>query len=148
MGSVLNDDPSQSGKQRLLFENTGRNVTDRETGAQGLGSNPNIPLQTELSPSTQMTADINLHPVPALHKESVWSRRIKLVIFVLFCVELGMLLIVLPWKPVWTENSLLITYPNLRAVILHYFTRGAVTGLGLIDVWIGIWAAAQYREKK
>jgi hypothetical protein len=28
------------------------------------------------------------------------------------------------------------------------FTRGLFTGLGLIDIWLGIWEAAHYRDIK
>ena len=59
-----------------------------------------------------------------------------------------MLLFVLPWTPVWTNNSLLAGHAQLRAFLHSYFTRGAITGIGLVDIWIGIWSAVQYREHK
>lgn len=77
---------------------------------------------------------------------SVWLHRLSLVIFVIFCIELGMLLTVLPWTRVWTDNSLLAAHPSWRALVQDNFARGVVTGLGLIDVWIGIWEAVHYRE--
>ncbi len=80
--------------------------------------------------------------------EPLWTQRLKLVILVLFCVELGMVLVVLPWTPVWQHNSLVADHPAFRQLFQHFFTRGAVTGLGLIDMWVGIWTAVQYREKK
>jgi hypothetical protein len=79
--------------------------------------------------------------------EPIWLKRIKLVIFVLFCIELGMLLTVLPWTKVWTENGILLSYPALREVLRYDFVRGAISGLGLIDIWLGIREAVNYREK-
>jgi hypothetical protein len=76
----------------------------------------------------------------------VWVQRLQLVVLVVFCIELGMLLAVLPWTRVWLENSLLTNYPALRAVAHQNFVRGAVSGLGLVDIWIGIWEAVHYRE--
>ncbi|MFB3917076.1 MAG: hypothetical protein ACE14M_10125 [Terriglobales bacterium] len=78
----------------------------------------------------------------------VWVQRLSLIIFVMFCIELGMLLAVLPWTRVWMDNSILASHPTLRAVFHAYFVRGAVTGLGLVDIWLGIWEAAHYRETK
>ncbi len=79
---------------------------------------------------------------------ALWVQRISLVVFVVFCIELGMLLAVLPWTRVWTENSLLLGRPALRAIAHLNFVRGLVSGLGLIDIWIGIWEAVHYRESK
>ena len=75
-----------------------------------------------------------------------WGRRIFMVVLVLFCIELGLALTVLPWLNVWTENSLLAGLPQLREFLGNYFVRGAFTGLGLIDIWIGIWEAVHYRD--
>ncbi len=76
----------------------------------------------------------------------IWGRRIFMVILVLFCIELGMALVVLPWLSVWTANSLLQSYPQLQSLLGNYFVRGAFTGLGLIDIWIGVWEAVHYRD--
>ena len=78
----------------------------------------------------------------------LWAQRLQLIIFVVFCVQLGLLLAVLPWKPVWTDNSLVAGMPGLRAVLQHNFVRGLVTGLGLVDIWLGVMEAVRYREKK
>lgn len=70
-----------------------------------------------------------------------------MVILVLFCIELGLALTVLPWLSVWTENSLLAGLPQLKAFLGNYFVRGAFTGLGIIDIWIGVWEAVHYRDR-
>ena len=46
----------------------------------------------------------------------------------------GIVLIVAPWSDLWETNSLLQLHPSLRLVLLSAFTRGAVTGLGLVNV--------------
>jgi hypothetical protein len=33
-------------------------------------------------------------------------------------------------------------------VLTNYFVRGIVSGLGVIDIFIGIWEAVNYREPK
>jgi len=77
-----------------------------------------------------------------------WMQRVSLVVFVVFCIELGILLTVLPWTRVWTENSLLAGYPALQSFVQQGFVRGLITGVGLIDIWIGVWEAVHYTEVK
>jgi hypothetical protein len=78
----------------------------------------------------------------------LWVQRLQLVVLVIFCIELGMLLAVLPWTRVWLDNALLAAHPALRAFAHENFVRGAVTGVGLVDIWIGISEAVHYREVK
>ena len=77
-----------------------------------------------------------------------WMQRISLVVFVVFCIELGILLTVLPWTRVWTENSLLVGYPAIQSFVQQGFVRGIMTGIGLLDIWIGVWEAVHYTEVK
>ncbi len=77
----------------------------------------------------------------------LWLRRGGVLVFVFVCATLGVMLIILPWRPEWTENPLLFSYPTLRAVISSGFARGAATGLGVLNVWIGFGEAIQYREE-
>lgn len=76
----------------------------------------------------------------------IWKGRVSLVIFVLFCLEIGIVLTVLPWTSVWTTNSLLGPFPQLKAVLVSDFVRGLISGLGLINIWMGIAEAVRYRE--
>ena len=70
-----------------------------------------------------------------------------MLIFVVFCIWIGMLLVVLPWTDAWTQNNVLLRYPGVRAFFARNFVRGATSGLGLIDVWLGVWQAVHYKEK-
>jgi hypothetical protein len=79
---------------------------------------------------------------------AIWIDRVALVIRVVFYIELGMLLAVLPWTRLWTENGLVASMPKLRDILQMNFIRGLVTGVGLVDVWVGIWEAVRYRETK
>lgn len=76
----------------------------------------------------------------------LWRGRIFLVAFVLFSLEIGIVLAVAPWTPFWTSNSLLSGYPQLREFLMHDFVRGLVSGLGLIDIWLAVSEAVRYRE--
>jgi hypothetical protein len=50
----------------------------------------------------------------------------------------GIVLILAPWSALWETNSLLQLHPTVRALLLSAFTRGAVTGLGLVNILLAI----------
>jgi len=76
----------------------------------------------------------------------LWMHRISVFLFVLISAVAGVLLIILPWTPEWTDNTLLLSYPALRVVVSSGFCRGICSGLGLLDIWIGFWEALHYHE--
>lgn len=78
----------------------------------------------------------------------LWMHRISVFLFVLISAVAGVLLIILPWTPEWTDNYLLLSFPALRSVISNGFFRGICSGLGLLDIWIGFWEALHYREQQ
>ena len=47
---------------------------------------------------------------------------------------LGVVLILLPWYGYWEHNFFLDKYPGLIPFMLHPSMRGAVTGVGALDV--------------
>ena len=77
----------------------------------------------------------------------LWLHRSSVFLFVLISAVAGVLLIILPWTPEWTDNYLLLTYPGLRSIISNGFFRGFCSGLGLLDIWIGFWEALHYHEQ-
>jgi hypothetical protein len=78
----------------------------------------------------------------------LWLHRISVFLFVLISAVAGVLLIILPWTPEWTDNYLLLSYPSLRTLVANGFFRGLCSGLGLLDIWIGFWEALHYHEHK
>jgi len=85
-------------------------------------------------------------PAKGPKRSQRWLQRLWLVVFVLFCLEVGILLTVLPWTRLWTDNSLLLGFPAIRAFFNHNFVRGLVSGLGLVNIWMGVAEAVTYRE--
>ena len=76
----------------------------------------------------------------------VWLLRTRALLFVTLCAIFGVLLLILPWTPKWTDNPLLLTYPGLRDFVSTGFVRGFASGLGLLDLWLGFWEAIHYHE--
>ena len=63
--------------------------------------------------------------------------RLLAVAFILFCFEIGLFLVFVPWSALWEHNALL-SYLHLRGLLLNNFVRGAVSGLGVVDLMIGL----------
>ena len=76
----------------------------------------------------------------------LWLHRTSVFLFVLISAIAGVLLLILPWTPNWTDNYLLLSYPWLRTLITTGFFRGLCSGLGLLDIWIGFWEALHYHD--
>jgi len=71
--------------------------------------------------------------------------RFLRIVLVFSCFELGVLLMILPWSAFWERNFFLQRYPEMIPLLLSPFVRGAVTGLGLLDVAI---AAGMLRGRR
>jgi hypothetical protein len=77
----------------------------------------------------------------------LWLQRMSLVVLVLFCFYIGTLLAVLPWSPrYWDQNGWLLAHPAVEAVLERGWMRGLVSGMGLLDIWIGISELLHYRD--
>lgn len=77
---------------------------------------------------------------------NTWLQRLRALLLVTLCATFGVLLVILPWTPKWTDNPLLLGSPALRAFVSNGFVRGITSGLGLIDLWLGFWEAIHYHE--
>jgi hypothetical protein len=77
----------------------------------------------------------------------VWLQRTSLIVLVLFCLYIGVIVAVLPWFPAyWVHNRWLLAHPELQSVLLQGWARGIISGIGLLDIWIGVSEAIHYRD--
>lgn len=67
-------------------------------------------------------------------------------VFVLFCITLGLTIALLPWTGAWFESGLVERWPGLQHLLHLGFVRGAVSGLGLIDIWLGVLEVIHYHD--
>ena len=61
-------------------------------------------------------------------------RRLLLVVFFF---EIGLVLVVIPWLAFWDRNYFGQLMPPLGAFMTNNFVRGAVSGLGVINIIAG-----------
>lgn len=57
---------------------------------------------------------------------------------ILSSLLVGLVLLVAPWTAVWDSNWLLQPNSMLRGLLLNAFTRGAVSGLGAVNILIAL----------
>ncbi len=76
----------------------------------------------------------------------LWLHRILILLLVFVCAAMGVLLLILPWRPEWTDNHFLLGSPALRSFVSNGFVRGLCSGLGVLDIWIGFWEAVHYHD--
>lgn len=81
--------------------------------------------------------------------------RLTVVFFIILCLLFGTYLILAPWDALfgpWGENYLLVFLSDkagapviARAVASNWF-RGAVTGLGVLNLVIAFWEIAHFNQ--
>ena len=66
--------------------------------------------------------------------------RLLRLVMLLVWLELGLVLILAPWSTIWETNYFLYQYPMLGLFLKNPFLRGAVSGLGFMNVLLSIGA--------
>jgi hypothetical protein len=81
--------------------------------------------------------------------------KLTVIFFIILCLLLGAYLILSPWDTLfgnWSENYLLVLLsdrtgiPALQTTVSSNWFRGAVTGLGVLNIIIAIWEAVHFKQ--
>ncbi len=81
--------------------------------------------------------------------------KLTVIFFIVLCLLLGFYLILAPWDTLfgrWGENYLLAYlsdrsgYPAIRTTVASNWFRGAITGLGVLNLVIAFWEAAHFKQ--
>lgn len=56
------------------------------------------------------------------------------LLLITFLLEIGFMLILLPWSAYWDHNYFASALPPVHAFITNNFVRGAVSGLGVVNM--------------
>ena len=100
-----------------------------------------MPFQPPAPPLESTPPDARPAPAP------VWLQRLSLVVLGVFCLYLGSMVAILPWwSRVWETNSIVLNHPQLGVILRNGVVRGVLSGIGLLDIWIGISEAIHYRD--
>jgi hypothetical protein len=72
-----------------------------------------------------------------------WFQRLSSILFIIFCFELGLFLLIYPWTDGWSDNYFAWAISGSVQPAWHSFwdnsyVRGGISGLGVVNLWIAI----------
>lgn len=115
---------------------------DSHVSSESSSAPPSTPA-VDAAPAAGTEEDANVAVAP------VWLQRLSLFVLVLFCVYLGVLVMILPWwTRIWDNNLLIQSHPTVSTVLHYGAVRGLISGLGMLDIWIGVSEAVHYRDHR
>lgn len=103
-----------------------------------------FPQETPVSPPPP---DQRLGGNPAPGRVPAWLQYLELSVRVVVRLYLGLIVAVLPWTHFWNGNHLLLYVPHLSFLVLNGFTRGIISGLGLLNLWIAVSDAIHFKQR-
>lgn len=102
---------------------------------------------TPVSPQPPGQSPNGSAPRQASGRIPLWLQYLELSVRVVVRLYLGLILIVLPWTHFWSDNHLLLLIPHLSFIALNGVTRGIVSGLGLLNIWIAVLDAVHFKQR-
>ena len=60
------------------------------------------------------------------------------ILLVAYFIEVGVLLVFVPWSAFWERNYFAQALPGLSTLMGNHFLRGAISGLGVVNVIAGL----------
>ena len=85
--------------------------------------------------------------------------KLSVIFYIILCIEIGVALTVMPWWPQgmwgmsdWGNNYFLLYaaratgIQGLQAVVASGWVRGAVSGIGLLNLGIAIWEIFHFKQ--
>ena len=86
------------------------------------------------------------------------SSRLSVIFYIILCIEIGIVLTVLPWVPHgwwglsdWGNNYFLLLASRkvgfgVQRFIASGWVRGAVSGIGILNLGMGVWELINFRR--
>jgi len=86
------------------------------------------------------------------------SSRLSVIFYIILCLEIGIVLTVLPWVPHgwlglsdWSNNYFLLLAAHkagygVQRFVASGWVRGAVSGIGILNLGMGIWEIVNFRK--
>ena len=62
---------------------------------------------------------------------------VKRLVSVAYFLEVGLLLVLVPWSAFWERNYFSYWLPAIQELLRNNYLRGAVSGLGVVNLLVG-----------
>jgi hypothetical protein len=83
--------------------------------------------------------------------------KLTIIFFIILCLLAGFVLVLFPWFSFgkvgdWSNNQFLIfvsqtlNLPSLQAFVASGWVKGAVTGLGVLNLCLAFWEIANFKQ--
>lgn len=60
------------------------------------------------------------------------------LLYIAYFLEVGLILLFIPWSVFWERNFFAESLPLVHAVIKNNFMRGAISGIGVLNLLAGL----------
>jgi hypothetical protein len=100
-----------------------------------------------------------IHDSPFTIYWFIMSAKLSVIFYIILCLEIGIVLTLLPWIPQgtlglsdWGNNYFLLYAARktgmqvLQTVVASGWMRGAVTGVGLLNIGIAFWEIFHFKQ--
>ena len=89
-----------------------------------------------------------VQPAPEQQPRQIprWLLVMETILFVILRLYVGALVVLLPWRSIWTTNAWVNNWPEMANFIAQGWVRGIVSGLGLLNIWIAFSAIIHRRR--
>lgn len=77
-------------------------------------------------------------------------KKLSFYVYVFYCFEIGIFLLLVPWwlPQIWEQNYFFFIVPRLKEIFLNGFFRGAISGLGIFNIFLGVAEIIQNEHAK
>ena len=97
-----------------------------------------MPKQPDSDPAPPETGDHGPGPVMVRPHAYHWYQKVWAVLMLTFCLEIGFFLLFFPWTTYWETNYFAQVIPAWHVYWYNDYVRGAVSGLGALNLYIGV----------
>jgi hypothetical protein len=70
------------------------------------------------------------------------------ILYIAYFLEVGLILLLVPWIGFWDRNYFAEAMPFVHAVIQNNYVRGAVSGVGLLNILAGLIELRDYLRQR
>jgi hypothetical protein len=89
-----------------------------------------------MMPPEPQSPDSYPGPVEVRAPEHRWYHKMSAILVITFCLEIGFFLLIFPWTESWESNYFSTLIPEWRLHWDNMYVRGAVSGLGVVNLYI------------
>ncbi len=93
-----------------------------------------MPLERQ---EREALTDTPLEPT-AEARRYYWYHKVGSVLAIVLCFEVGVFFLIFPWLPYWQSNFLGGFTERWSGIWNNPYFRGAVSGLGLVNIYISM----------